>query len=632
MAFFVSNLPVVTTNISLSSLEVYDSGIIRSAFEPIELPYSCEDLSICENEYAISTNINDTIIKLNENFEYLNTQTRIYNSRIPLNEDTVYGFNFSKSNITDIASVDQTTWVIAENSLISLSGNSTISFIQTLSSSQVDEFFRLTSLEIDSSYNLFLLDGNLVHRYDVSNPSTPEYVSFIGGFGGSSANYRFNNPNDMHIDLYDRLYINDYGNNVLKIFANDFQHIETIAGQFQSITTDSSKIFALNRNGDIAVFDINSYQRLSTITTNSPNPRRIYHDKVQNGFIYVVFDTSIRKYTIDGLLIGTFETPNTQNSFTGITKYENDNYLYISDETNLYKVLDYSFTFTIKDDTKDFPHDLSCILVEPQELQTDYIYNDSFGKLKENFNCLVESITGQFVNVVSEFQDEFVSNNILALSSTITEYCSCDCNLKIGQNEIFSSNVLNRPITYLCNCLNDIKINFIDSQNIALDPTSGINCEWNSFSCGDGGPRRINCNSNPYSWKELTSECKVLSGVTWQTLETQARPDFICNFFKERFQVCRERIIGQRYRYFLKILDSSFPFDFPQDYKFYFWIGDDDQCPTSNQVICDFKYGTECLNEFIVTIDPLNPPLVKWLVIDPTYKFWSYNCKATPLT
>ena len=251
------------------------SGLLHDRFfnESFNLPYSFEEIQIQSNELVSHLSINQSLEKLNHNFMYLYSLTKLGSNIIPdglsfyagvssTNTFTAFptgadqtGFvPFSAAGLSyfDTATINKVVFSDLRNAplMVTCSMSAVIltqvptttatTFTVILSTGVTNTnsslaFGNITSALIHNQ-SLYVVDTayNNVYKYDLSGflsdsavPPTLTIDQVIGGAGNFQDKYKFNGVNSI-CALDNRLYVNDAGNYSVKIYDLDFNFIDVV--------------------------------------------------------------------------------------------------------------------------------------------------------------------------------------------------------------------------------------------------------------------------------------------------------------------------------------------------------------------------------------------------------------------
>ena len=311
----------------------------------------------------------------------------------------------------------------------------------------IDDYFTfqgIRSIGLDSLGKLYVLDAvlNKIASYYFDPNSATAWEPFIswGGFGTTSSNSKFNQPNDMHVDQFNNIWVADTGNKCIKHFTNSGTWIQTIVdNDFEtyiplSVVVDSNSYVHILLVGKIKVYTykgeflyeypIDSIHDTSFIFKLNINYNR--------EIIYTISNTQVGKYFRNGAFAG-FVVDNKKcfDLITGCCQDSHRNVLITSGE-KIGKFIDPMRLRTLKGPLPKEYWSLNDLLIHKEEYVQDWVYNKTFQRLWDNIEIFRHSLafgTDTCNNYVPFVHDK---NKII-----------------IGQNEIVTSTVINRVISYL---------------------------------------------------------------------------------------------------------------------------------------------------------------------------------------
>ena len=584
----------------MAALEKYDPTITRVVGGDFQLPYTCGELEIRPNEFAFAPEINRSISRIWDNLEYLKSQTKIYNSVIPISRDNWDGDLLEATNIKSMAAYGDQLWLIDDGVIRAYNSSSTLTEIAIIDKSDIGDFLNLKSLTFDVNGILHVLDGYLIYQFDVSDLNDIKFLAYYGGYGGASVTTKFNEPSIIHIDNNRRIHISDFGNSVTKIYNQNFGHLKTIPIKTVSITSDELYTYYLLEDGNVQKRDLGHGLEDSFYIGGTG----IYHDPNQPGFIYSISDSLIKKFTIAGIQVGVFRDPTTENKFVGVAKQPSldtdTNFILIADQNNIARALDHSFSLTIRSDAID-PHPLSSILFDLDEPISDIYYNDTFKKLEENLNTFTNSVTGKFNNSLGASRDIILSQEVSALSGNF-ENCIIS---KIPQNYIYSRNTIITPIKHICECFERIQTEvllFTTSRSENNIDQNSLCWSIESLKCSE--PQFKNDQVNPITLQEI--KCHPVLSCHPMTADCCAnnQPLFDCE---------STNVSGDLYRISLQRVSGSELYS--DDELNYVWWSED-VCLYSNDRVFSVEFPNTGTMEIFYHVQ------------DPAYQFIQGSCEV----
>jgi len=307
-------------------------------------------------------------------------------------------------------------------------------------------FSNIKNICLDSVGKVYVLDNILSQVFVYSFPNVsndfkdiPMFTSW-GGYGTAASNTKFSNPNDIHIDQLDNVWVCDTGNNVIKHYSNTGTWLKTVKDDnFKtypplSLAVDSKKnVHVLTSNG-IRVYTYDgiysySYSYKDYITSNTPIKLNTSYNRE---IVYIAFKTQVIKFFRTGVFAGyIIKSKQYVDNITGIYQDEYRNLL-ITVNDRVYKYPDIMFLKQLKGTLPSSYWDLEDLLVHKEEYIQNWVYTKSFQRLWDNieiFRNTLQYSVGNCKNYTAPLhgKDKMI----------------------IGQNEIVTSTVVNRAIGYL---------------------------------------------------------------------------------------------------------------------------------------------------------------------------------------
>lgn len=304
----------------------------------------------------------------------------------------------------------------------------------------VTSFSNIKNICIDSENKIIVLDADLtqVAVYTLEGASWELFVSW-GGVGTVSSRSRFYKPNDIHVDQYDNIWVTDTGNSSIKAFSNSGTWLRTIQptdlnGAIPlSVCVDSQNNLHILTTKQINVYTstgtpLFSYDYTPYVTGNAVRINTSYNREI----IYLCTDTQVIKFFRNGVFNGyIIQSKNCVNNITSIYQDEFRNVLITTND----KVLKYPDLMTLiplKGALPDYYWKLEDLYIHPEEYVQNWVYNKALQRLWDNI--------------------EIFRSTILYSTETCKQYQAPTYNkdqIKIGQNEIVTSTVVNRCLNYL---------------------------------------------------------------------------------------------------------------------------------------------------------------------------------------
>lgn len=546
--------PIVVTETCNAINAAYSQDIVRSITDQLILPHPCDKISVA-NEWGDHSTINRCIRHLSENIAYLQNSSRVYDPNLPFSYVGWYGsypqaptpqwhvnsdsrFLYDTSLASPLSSIDSAAWIDEYVAISHTDGTISLhkydSDFTKLADTASDQNVPFTNAVRMQYYNgqLFVVDTKRHGLYvlDVAPLSvTPITVSlYFERVGTSIDAHALHNPTDIHVSNVGTVYVADNGNQCIKVYNTSLAWLATIThSDFGatnapiSVTTSNATILVLTSNGTVYVFD-EATRTFTTKWTAASGSTYIRSNILQPGFVDIVSPTSIVKYTIDGLHVGTYSQP----IATGITDiaYGSAYRTLIITSDKPFLVVDIVRVLSLRSTMSDrlaVPYDHIALSYDTKGAQGEvldaFVYNNIGSGLLVNIQLLHHSLRSR-VEQYSTQQSTVPKYQLVPISDsqTITFDAS---QVKVGINELVTADVVDRLFKTLCAYISDIR----DMINVTLvaDPcTLNINWTWQALA-GTSVPHGVNCVRNPITWYELQSQNRTAFGKTWAQAITQ---------------------------------------------------------------------------------------------------------------
>lgn len=350
----------------------------------------------------------------------------------------------------------------------------------------------------------------------------------VGGFGNKDLTSKFYSPTHIH-HKDNNLYVTDFNNFSVKKFTTnlgwiksyyieDFKDNLPISCAVTSkdhkfissaifILTNTNKVYILNQDGSF----YNTNTPYIQLIHDNLTPKQIILDTNED-FFYIIYSSHVVKYSILGLYINVVEhLPTNSNFICG----ESDVYhnIYIADSKRIFKFADIVEDFSIINEnynslywTKDD------LIIKEDEFVQDWVYNRCLKRVAHNVDIFRKSIHSQFsAKTIYSPTETTTYYTATPISEPITDSCSNLINeVGIGANEFTTTQILNRNIEKVYNCILSLKI-FIKASFITSEGENSCNDQfswsWKDTKCtGIKMPMVRACNINPVSFVELKSD------------------------------------------------------------------------------------------------------------------------------
>lgn len=305
-------------------------------------------------------------------------------------------------------------------------------------------FSNIKNICLDSIGKIYILDNILsqvaVYTYERDTPGANfKLFTIWGGFGTAASNNKFSNPEDIHIDQLDNVWVTDTGNNCVKHYSNTGTWIKTIIDDDLKVETPLSTAVDSSQNVHILTTEsIRVYSYIGEFlfsynykNETSATPRKI-NASYNREVIYLVVNTQVLKYFRNGVFFAyIFEDEKYGSNITSVVQDEYRNVLITADD----KVLKFPDLMLIRRQKGILPNSfwkLEDILIHKEEYIQNWVYTKAFQRMWDNIEIFRSTIF---------FQDTYCKG----YRPPIHEKNK----LVIGQNEIVTSNTINRCLGYL---------------------------------------------------------------------------------------------------------------------------------------------------------------------------------------
>ena len=540
----------------VNSFDIFNPNA-RVLNETLALPYSLDEIFIAPNDFIVASNINASLTKIYENYQYLKDKAKFNDIKLPVKfnkwlgslensynkwryfdrdwPDTFRSINSNEFEQIISVRISNSDKLIVASRLSAGNDKITVYDLDLLSknigfkSSIVaeDKFGKIVAMDIDSNDRLYVLDelNNSVYVFNLAVPAGLAVFTLdkiVGGLGNGSRPYRFKSPSDIHISAAGYIYITDTGNDVVKVYNDEFTHLFNIThadwmiqSDIVSVSTTPTNVYVLRSNGNVYVFGNNgTYQKSFTTIPNQFNgvAKKIHCNNIDNGIIYIVYNTHVSKITIAGIYIGFFKplyTPYVDN-LCCIEQFDRN--ILIGDSRAIYNTIDFISLKTILEPIDDIEWKLEDILIDDNDLVQDWVYNVVFNRLRDNFEMYVKNLHSKYVFNLDV--NGTTMANIIQMPTAELPVLDFEQS-QVGQNELVFADVLNRVLKQMYENQEAIltSIESTIKTNLCAD-----NWCWSWASLGSVDPIKKNCQVNPISFLELRSNSPGIGGRTWDQL------------------------------------------------------------------------------------------------------------------
>lgn len=405
----------------IGGVEEYDEGVFRTINTPFNLPNSVNDFNL-EYDFYFSKNVNRIFDKLYQNVEYLRGFSKIYNNKFPLSEVQCGEYG---EGILGIEVSDQRE-VVFDNTSIRIYIKGVLQ--QTIEKTQFGNFFNIKDVTIDGNF-LYILDDLFVVKLDIET-TTYNFLTFFGGLGSKSSEYKFRDPTQIIFDN-GQLFIFDKGNQVVKSYDRDLtflgnltwsNHIRTIAVL----------------DGAVAYVGDGLFQYGSTrIEHGLVDEEEVLMDNFQKGFFWIRNGSSIKKIALNGLELYS----KSRSQISNIIRYGSS--LVVVQNGMVNREIEYHFSKSVLSEDS-LIYTLDQILINDDELNTDIVVNDSINKIYELIDDLNRKIVNKFITIFnSESQETYVGtvpmyDTEFFLESNFDGFIGVNSNYHISNDILYS--------------------------------------------------------------------------------------------------------------------------------------------------------------------------------------------------
>jgi hypothetical protein len=298
---------------------------------------------------------------------------------------------------------------------------------------------------MDSQNKIYVLDSILsqvgVYTYEPDTPGD-DWVLFTnwGGYGTAISTNQFSNPNDIHIDQLDNVWVTDTGNSCVKHFSNTGTWINTIIDDELklnaplSVAVDSQKYVHILTNKEIRVYDysgnyIRNYSYSEYVSNSAPIKINTSYNRE---IIYFALTKQVVKFFRNGVFAGyIIKEKENLPPITGLYQDEYRNLL-ITAGDRILKYPDLMTQKLIKGKTPVF-WSLNDILINKEEYVQNWVYTRSFQRMWDNIEMTRNTLLYDNTNPCKTYKAPLYGKEKMI----------------IGQNEIVTSTVINRVLSYL---------------------------------------------------------------------------------------------------------------------------------------------------------------------------------------
>lgn len=532
----------------------------------LTFPYQINQIYIQPNEWGVSDIFNTAIYRLNENLNYLISNTQTINTDTP----TVYfgwmGNNSTSQNVgirwftqsynkeylnePNIANdLGQSYFSNLKDSyetlnyVYALDNNNFRVFTseaipQEVIFSNKKEILNLlvdpSSMAVDETEtHVYICDppSNRIYKFNIDINSKVLYIQLdVGGFGGFDKNNKFNLPTEISY-TNKNVFVVDYNNSCIKQYNKDLSWLYT----YKTNELDSDQpiscaahptlglLYILSQSYTVYVYDIFSTQLVTSFSVQHANDKtnlkKIVFDDVGD-FFYILTDTNCYKFTSSSIYINSLSIVsegliNYNSLKSGINKT-----LIFTSKKCILKCQD---VLKILNAGGVLPYNnwsLQDLTINSDEFVTDLNYNRALIRMAQNIKAFRDTLNSKFVIVPLKTNTGIIPKlswtpiDILDLPKLNSDVESE--NIGVGVNEFNVPQVLNRELKKLYSSLDSLRM-FLDVNNSSIGDINqnlycggNFNWYWAAMNCYNLNlPISKNCDINPITYRELTSNFPV---------------------------------------------------------------------------------------------------------------------------
>ena len=537
-----------------SNWENYNPNSIRFVEETIlTLPYNEMEIQIQPNEWGDSDIFNTSILRLQDNLDYLASNLQTLDTSSP---SVIFGwlgsntFNYADgirwytkdfgsryynnpslavsngtsyfNNIKDAFETNDHIFVLDDKNLICLSGNNFSNKIDLVGSSDLETtFLNPISIELDETGTIaYVADPpkNKVYRFDLNfeNVATLNYTLNVGGLGSLQDTNKFNSPSELAY-AQENLYVLDYNNNCIKQYNTNLNWTYTYSiDEFYSdipvniaVHPKFRLLYVLTKSKIVYIFENLSQNYFSKfeIPEVKDDVVKIIFDEVGE-FIYILTKNNVYKYSSSGYFITELDLPSGVN-YVSAKSSKNRSLILISEKC-IIKVQDILDIYKVGEGLPSNYWSKDQLIVDRNEFSSDTNYNRSLKRMTQNIKMLRDTFNYKLV-LATEQTSTSVVTYFAAVPISVSERPVFEDlieleELGIAVNELHVPQVINRELVRLYNAI--VQLNYylnINSYNVQENKCEGDFCwSWKAMSCYKLKLPIVRiCNINPITYAEL---------------------------------------------------------------------------------------------------------------------------------
>jgi hypothetical protein len=535
----------------------YDPNSIRFVEETeLTLPYNDSEIYIQPNEWGDADIFNTSILRLQENLNYLASNLQTLDTSSPtvffgwlgsnvLNyQDGIrwytkdFGFDSYLNpslavlngtsyfnNIKDAFETEDHVFILDGTDFICLSGDGFATPVNLIGSSDLKYTFSdPISIELDETGTIaFVADPpqNKVYRFDLefNSSSTLNYTLNVGGLGSREDTNKFNSPSELAYAL-NNLYILDFNNNCVKQYNSDLNWMSTYyVDEFSddipvniAIHPKFKLLYVLTKSKTIYIFEEFSENYFSSFKISEIESEiiKIIFDEVGE-FLYVLTRDSVYKYSSSGYFITQLDLPQGIN-YVGAKHSKNRSIILISEKC-IVKLQDVLDVYKVGDGLPSQYWSNDQLTVDRNEFSSDLNYNRSLIRIAQNIKMLRDTFNYKLV-LATEQTPTSVITYFASVPVDISERPVFNSSVEsevlgVGINELHTPQTINRDLEKLYDSIFKLK-SYLDISTFNVQDEISSTCNgqfcwsWKSMSCFKLKLPAIRiCNINPITYAEL---------------------------------------------------------------------------------------------------------------------------------
>jgi GLEYA domain len=547
--------------------QTYDPNALRFVEEAIlTLPYNDSQILIQPNEWGDADVFNASILRLQDNLEYLASNLQTLNTNSPtlfygwmgcninnkvegirwytkdfgpqdhLNPSLAQSLGTSYfNNIKDAIEINDYTFVIDGSKFRAFSAGNYAPEVNFVGVSDLDfVFLNPISIEADDTGTiLYVADPpkNKIYRFDMEYNgynSVLNYTLNLGNLGSKQDTNKFNSPSELAFAL-GNLFVLDYNNYCVKEYNADLNWIHTYStDDFDTdqpiniaIHPSFGFVYVITKSHTVYVFDnlANDYMSKFTLPqTSSKKIVKFIFDEIGD-FFYVITTNNIYKYTSSGYYITELDLPSGL-TFVGGKKDSNRSILLFT-QKSIIKLQDILEVHRVGEGLPSQYWSKDQLILGKDEFASDVNYNRCLVRMAQNFKTFRDSLNYKLVLVTEQTQtnvvEYFSSIPISVFDRPVFDDTIEGETLGVGVNELHLPQIINKELIKLYNASYSLKSYLdINSYNAQSNNTNNGGCgsqfcwSWKAMSCYNlTFPVVRICNINPITYAELETSFPI---------------------------------------------------------------------------------------------------------------------------